>query len=68
MSDRLTERTDSCPLDGMRVRMEVCQPCRFFRGASLVSPNVTWRVLCNWPRDGSYTDPALPREPRKEGW
>lgn len=45
-----------CPLDEVALRMAVCQPCRYFRGASLVSPNKGWTVICNWPRDGSFSD------------
>ena len=47
---------DPCPLDEVPLRMAVCQPCRFFRGAAIVSPRKAWSVTCNWPRDGSFID------------
>ena len=64
----------SCPLIAQaRVHMDVCQPCRFFRGASTHTESgedgkpkllpsgkpwpTEWSVCCNWPRDGSYVAP-----------
>ena len=51
--------TEKCPLIDVVAGMDLCQPCRFFRGASLVKPGrpAIWRVCCNWPRDGSYVAP-----------
>jgi hypothetical protein len=59
MSERRVEKKDACPLDGAPVALAVCQSCRFFRGAAYASPNPP-SVVCNWPRSGSYIDPALP--------
>ena len=48
-----------CPLDERELRLSVCQPCRFFRGASR-PPGEPWKMLCNYPRNGTevYFDPV----------
>jgi len=48
------ETGDRCPLDERPVHMDICQPCRFFRGAVLGPQHKGWKVNCNYPRDGSY--------------
>lgn len=45
-----------CPLGG-EAHMDRCQPCLFFRGASLSDSRAGWRISCNWPRSGSYIAP-----------
>ncbi len=40
-------------MDERRLNMDKCQPCRFFRGASLVGAGRAWTIICNWPRNGS---------------
>lgn len=67
MAERRREGTP-CPIDEVALRMAVCQPCRFFRGASLVSPNRGWTVLCNWPIDGTFVDRRRIPQAFTEGW
>ena len=72
-----------CPLIAQaRCHMNVCQPCRFFRGASTFTqtndegkpkllPNgkavpSEWTVACNWPRDGAYLAPEHRTEVKVE--
>jgi hypothetical protein len=51
-----------CPLIAQaRAHMTLCQPCVYFRGASLVGPE-GWRVVCNWPRNGSELASNAPKE------
>jgi hypothetical protein len=50
-----------CPLDEGTASMEKCMPCRFFRGASS-PPREPWKMLCNWPRNGS--DVEMPEVPQ----
>lgn len=78
MSERRTQGT-SCPLiPQARVHMDVCQPCRFFRGASTYTVSgddgkpkllpsgrplpTEWAIVCNYPRDGSYVAPLAREE------
>ena len=50
-----------CPLDGMSPSMDKCQPCVYFRGASLAGQGVKeWSIVCNWPRNGSHIAPNEP--------
>lgn len=61
MSTRRVTGTDPCPLTDKPAEMDVCQPCRFFRGAvSLPGQGRNWNVCCNYPRDGSYLAPERP--------
>jgi hypothetical protein len=67
MSTRRYTVAEDCPLDGEPVRMGVCQPCRFFRGAASSRHEPPdgatfkfphgWDICCNWPRDGAFFDP-----------
>ncbi len=36
--------------------MDKCQPCRFFRGAAMMTGREGWNINCNFPRDGSYVE------------
>ncbi len=48
-----------CPLDETQVRMNVCDTCRYFRGASSANHEPRgWQINCNWPRDGAYVAPS----------
>lgn len=52
------EDRDWSPLEGVGpVRMDACQPCPYFRGASLLPRKKRWTVICNWPNNGGDIDP-----------
>ena len=61
MSEFRLAGSDWSPREGVgRVRMDACQPCPFFRGASFGPTAKDWTVICNWPNNGGVIDP-LPR-------
>lgn len=48
-----------CPIDERQIDIDVCIDCRFFRGASThlgeqAGLKGTFKMHCNWPRDGSF--------------
>lgn len=52
----MTTRTydDTCPIPPLpAVHMDLCQPCPYFRGATSITGRPGWRIVCNWPRNGS---------------
>jgi hypothetical protein len=52
----LRDTGDPCPIDETPLSMSLCQTCRFFRGASVVTGYKDWKITCNWPRDGTFLD------------
>ncbi len=51
---------ERCPINEQPLSIDMCQPCRFFRGASRMNGG-PWTVNCNWPRDGSNIEsPRVP--------
>lgn len=58
MAEFRVEGKDWSPRDGVgTVTMDACQPCPYFRGASLGPGKVRWTVICNWPNNGGAIDP-----------
>lgn len=59
------ETGEDCPIPGnLPVSLDVCAPCPYFRGASMVTGKKSWKINCNWPRNGSalWAPRALPMD------
>ena len=64
MADLRIEGEDWSPREGVGVvSMDSCQPCPYFRGASLGPWKQHWTVICNWPNNGGVIDPRPASRP-----